>query len=87
MDQTIDRTMNKVTDKLNGAAREAKDFEIPAAVTEQIETLKKQSKLALDRTEVLVKQHPFYAVLGAAAVGAIVASLITNIISNRSNKY
>ena len=98
MDQSLDRSLNKAGDKLSNAGRDAKgaitetaqkftdsakNIEVPEVVTEQLKALKEQSQILLDRTEDLVKKHPFYAVLGAAAVGAIVASLVTNAISSR----
>ena len=99
MDQTLDRNFNKANDKMNTVGRDAKNalsetvnkmadsaknIEIPAAVTEQLRVLKEQSQVVLDRTEDMVKKHPFYAVLGAAAVGAIVASLVSSALSSRN---
>ena len=99
MDQTLDRNLNKANDKMNTVGRDAKNalsetvnkmadsaknIEIPAAVTEQLRALKEQSQVVLDRTEDMVKKHPFYSVLGAAAVGAIVASLVSSALSSRN---
>ncbi len=98
MDQSLDRNLNKAGDKILNAGRDAKNaitesaqkmtdsaknLEVPAAITEQLKALKEQSQVVLDRTEELVKKHPFYAVLGAAAVGAIVASLVSSGLSSR----
>lgn len=100
MDQSLDRNLNKAGDKILNAGRDAKNIitesaqkmtdsaknlEVPAAITEQLKALKEQSQVVLDRTEELVKKHPFYAVLGAAAVGAIVASLVSRGLSSRGN--
>ncbi len=99
MDQSLDRNLNKAGEKLTNAGRDAKgaitetaqkftdtakNMEVPEIVTEQLKALRQQSQIVLDRTEDLVKKHPFYAVLGAAAVGAIVASLVSNSISSRN---
>ncbi len=99
MDQTLDRSLNKANDKMNTVGRDAKNalsetvnkmadsaknIEIPAAVTEQLRALKEQSQVVLGRTEDMVKKHPFYSVLGAAAVGAIVAGLVSSALSSRN---
>jgi ElaB/YqjD/DUF883 family membrane-anchored ribosome-binding protein len=93
MDQNMDRSMNKATGKVEGAARDAKNVisdaknaitdaagkvEVPEVITDQLKALREQSQMVLDRTEDLVKSHPFYSILGAAAVGALVASMMSN---------
>ncbi len=98
MDQSIDRNLNKVGDKISNAGRDAKNamsettqkfadsaknMEVPAVVTEKLKALKEQSQVVVDRTEELVKKYPIYAVLGAAAIGAIVASLVSSAVSSR----
>ena len=101
MDQTMDRNLNKANDKMNTVGRDvknaisdttnrlsesAKNIEIPDSVSEQFRVLREQSQIVLERTEAMVKKHPFYSVLGAAAVGAIVASLISAVVSSRNYK-
>ena len=95
MDQTMDRNMSKANDKLNAAGRDVKNvisdslrhMEVPTVVTEQLQALKEQSQAVLDRTEELVKKHPFYFVFGAAAVGALVGSIVSTSISARHYKH
>lgn len=75
-----------VADGVKRVEKTASNFEslnMNETVQSQLKALKEQSQVVLDRTEELVKKYPFYAVFGAAAVGALVASLITNTMNSR----
>ena len=102
MDQSIDRSVSKGIEKMDSAGRDAKNtinegavktrdsarnVSVPTVVTQQFRALKEQSQAALDRTEEMVKEHPFYAVFGAAAVGAIVGGIVGNALTSRFYKH
>lgn len=101
MDQSLNGTVSKAGDKINGAANDVKNLlsdgvkkvertvgsydasHMNESVQSQLQALKEQSQVVLDRTEELVKKYPFYAIFGAAAVGALVASLISNTMNSK----
>lgn len=93
----MDQTMNKVERGISNTTRDVKhaitdvaskiENQIPPMIEEKFNALKEQTQLALDRTEQLVKKHPFYAILGAAAVGALVASYMSTKMTFRSSKH
>lgn len=88
MEQSLNKTAEKASQHANSMGREARSMAsdvasrveeyIPAGLEKKIDALRESTQMVLDRTEDLVKKHPFYSVLGAAAVGAIVASLLTS---------
>lgn len=78
-----------VADGVKKAEKFANEYDVSTSditesVQSQLKALRDQSQVVLERTEDLVKKHPFYAVLGAAAVGAVVASLISTITSRKN---
>lgn len=98
MDQNFERAGRSVEKAAHAGASMARDaknsltemaekVEIPAVLQDQIEVIRKQAQVALDRTEDLVKKHPFYSLLGAAAVGAIVASYMSSKATARWYKH
>ena len=88
------RDSKNIVSDAKGIASEAKGIasdmvnklgeSFPENFDEQFEMVKRNAQVALDRTESLVRQYPLYSILGAAAVGAIVGSLISG---SRSEKY
>lgn len=83
MDNKMDSKMGStVKNKVSDAKGMASDMvnkladKLPENFDEQFDMVKKNAQVALNRTETLVRQYPFYSILGAAAVGAIVGSLI-----------
>lgn len=75
-----EQDVQQATGFVNGAIQKAKDMSqsvTSADVQQLVQTMKDNAKSAATRGGDVVTKYPLYTVLGAAAVGALVGTLIS----------
>lgn len=87
-----DGVADKLSGKVDKYSKEVKNFveeaeeiahNLPRTLEAKMDALRDSSQQVLEKTEKVLKQHPFYTLLGAAAVGALTMAYISHKMNNK----